>query len=623
MKNHILLYLTIAIFFPLHSHSQKDKTTSADKGPEELFTNFCDSYYLNSEFKNAAKCYKELFDMTYEQNAESYYRYAQSLKSIGEHEKAFTIIEKFNKGTTDKNSKKKSEKFIEKKENYIGQIEENSGRYEIENLDINSIYSDYGSSFYNNNLVFASTRHERSLDQKEQKSNSIDFTNLYMTELNTELLPGKTMLFPKIINSKYHESTPVFTKDGKTMYFTRNNYLNGKKGKDKNKITLIKIYKATFKDTQWINITELPFDSDQYSTGHPALSPDEKTLYFSSDMPGTLGLSDLYKVQINQDGSFGVPENLGKSINTEARETFPFITDENEIYFASDGHNGLGGLDVFVSKINEDATFTEVQNVGDGVNSKNDDFAFLIDTKTRRGFFTSNRKSGKGDDDIYKFIETKKRICKQEVFGILTDLFTKQTLSNKKITLFDSQFNLISTTYSDANGAYLFNVACGETYHIRSEKEGYANIELNFIIPLYNGKTNLPLDFHKFIIGDNLAEHMGIQTIYFGLNKSGITPEAASTLEKILNVLKKNPTMRLDIRSHTDSRETFRYNEILSSKRAKATMNWFVKKGVRGNRLTSKGYGQTQLVNNCDDGVWCPEKEHQQNRRSEFIVTGL
>jgi outer membrane protein OmpA-like peptidoglycan-associated protein len=557
--------------------------------------------------------------MPYELEAESYYRYAQSLKSIGEHQKAFNILEQFNLKTRANTS----DKVVEEKQNYVGQIKANSGRYKIENSGVNSKYSDYGSSFYNDSLVFASTRHEGSLGQREQKSKSNDFTNLYVTALDKDLLPGKTTLFPKIINSKYHESTPVFTKDGKTMYFTRNNYLDGKKGKDKNNITLIKIYKATFKDNQWVNVTELPFDSDQYSTGHPALSPDEKILYFSSDMPGTLGLSDLYKVQINEDGSFGVPENLGTSINTQAKETFPFVTDENELYFASDGHTGIGGLDIFVSKINDDGTFTEVQNVGDGVNSKNDDFAFLIDTKTRRGFFTSNREGGLGDDDIYKFIETKKRACQQEIFGIVTDLFTKQTLPNQKITLFDSKFNLISTTNSDDNGYYFFALACGETYNIRSEKQGYATIEINFETIQDNGKTNLPLDFHKLIIGDNLAQYIGIETIYFGLNKSNITDEAASNLEKILDVLKKNPTMKLDIRSHTDSRETFRYNEILSSKRAKATVKWLVKKGINNNRLTGKGYGQTQLVNKCGDGVWCPEKEHQQNRRSEFIITAL
>ena len=222
------------------------------------------------------------------------------------------------------------------------------------------------------------------------------------------MTPGAPYKFDKNINSKFHESTPAFTNDGKTMYFTRNNYLDGKKGKDGNEITLIKIYKASLENNKWTNISELPFDSNNYSTAHPALSPDGKTLYFASDMPGTLGQSDLYKVIINDDGSFGIPENLGNTINTEGRETFPFVNDENEIYFASDGHPGLGGLDIFVSKINADGTFSEVQNVGADVNSPKDDFAYLIDTKSRRGFFTSNRDGGQGYEDIYKFLETRK-----------------------------------------------------------------------------------------------------------------------------------------------------------------------------------------------------------------------
>jgi hypothetical protein len=200
----------------------------------------------------------------------------------------------------------------------------------------------------------------------------------------------------------FHESTPVFTSDGKTMYFTRNNYLYGKKGTDSKKITLLKLYKSNFENDKWEDATELPFNSDQYSTAHSALSSDNKTLYFASDMPGTFGQSDLFKVTINSDGSFGTPENLGPTINTEGRETFPFVSDDNELFFASDGQPGLGGLDVYVSKIGKDNSFNEVQNVGAPINSTQDDFAFIIDGKSRNGFFSSNREGGLGFDDIYK-----------------------------------------------------------------------------------------------------------------------------------------------------------------------------------------------------------------------------
>ncbi len=645
MKNHIYLLLTIVSFFSFNSYAQKNKIDAADKKYEsydyidaiktyekvaekgyksvDMFQKIGNSYYFNAELDKAAKWYGELFAMTSDLEPEYFYRYAQSLKSIGENDKANEIMEKFNqKASTDSRAK-----LFEKDKNYLDKIKANSGRYKFEDAGINSKYSDYGSSFYKNKLVFASARDTGSLGQRKHKWSDQYFTNLYTADLGDEMKPGKIDKFSKTINSKFHEATPVFTKDGKTMYFTRNNYLDGKKEKDGKKITLIKIYKASFENDKWINVSELPFDSDQYSTAHPALSPDEKTMYFASDMPGTIGQSDLFKVQINEDGSFGTPENLGKTINTEGKETFPFVSAENELYFASDGHPGLGGLDVFVSKINPDGTFGEVQNLGDGVNSSKDDFAYLIDTNSRRGFFTSNRDGGKGFDDIYTFLETRKLKCEQELNGNVATLTTKQPLADTKISLFDSEFKLINTAVSDLNGNYTFSVECGKTYHIRAEKQDYTTKEQKITIESTNGKTNLDIALEKVkcqvAIGDELGKCFGIKMIYFDLDKSDIRMEAALDLEKILDVLNQYPLMKLDIRSHTDSRATAKYNEALSDRRAKSTLDWLVKNGIDPTRLTGKGYGETQLVNKCADGVECTEEEHQQNRRSEFIIIAL
>ncbi|MFV8376007.1 OmpA family protein, partial [Flavobacterium sp. GSP11] len=518
-------------------------------------------------------------------------------------------------------------KLFKKNTNYLEAIKANSGRYQVEDAGINSKYSDYGTALYMNKIVFASARDTGSLGQRKHKWTNQYFTNLYSADLGDKMTPSTAKKFDKTINSKFHESTPTFTNDGKTMYFTRNNYLEGKKGKDGDRITLIKIYKASLENDKWVNITELPFDSDNYSTAHPALSPDGKTLYFASDMPGTIGQSDLFKVKINDDGSFATPENLGNTINTEGKETFPFINDENELYFASDGHPGLGGLDVFMSKISEDATFNEVQNVGADVNSPKDDFAYLIDTKSRRGFFSSNRDGGQGYDDIYKFLETKKLICEQFLYGEITDITTKELLPNTKITLYDSQFNLVNTTTSDDKGNYSFTVECGKTYNVRAEKPEYTTKEQKITIASTNGKTYLPIGLEKskckVTVGDDLGKCFGIKMIYFDFDKSNIRVEAAIDLEKILDVLNQYPSMKLDIRSHTDSRGTFEYNEALSDRRAKATINWLIKNGVDPNRLIGKGYGETQLENKCADDVECTEDEHQFNRRSEFIITAL
>jgi len=645
MKNYIFLFIAMVNVISFNSYAQKTRVAAADKKYDsyayidaiktyervakkgyksvDMFQKLGNAYYFNSELDNAAKWYGELFAMTSDLEPEYYYRYAQSLKAVGQNDKANEMLEKFHQ----KAGNDSRAKLFEKNKNYLDIIKENSGRYKVEDAGINSKYSDYGSSFYMNKLVFTSARDTGSLEQRKHKWTGQYFTNLYVADLGDEMVPGKINKFSKTINSKFHESTPVFTKDGKTMYFTRNNFLDGQKGKDGNDITLIKIYKAISENDQWINVTELPFDSDQYSTAHPALSPDEKTLYFASDMSGTMGQSDLFKVKINEDGSFGTPVNLGNTINTEGKETFPFVTDENELYFASDGHPGLGGLDIFVSKINSDGTFGEVQNVGADANSPKDDFAYWIDTKSRRGFFTSNRDGGQGYDDIYKFLETKKLVCEQELYGLITDLASGEVLSNAKIILFDSEFNMVNTTFSDQKGNYSFAVECSKTYNVRASKEDYTTKEQKITIAKENGKTNLPFALEKatckVAVGDDLGKCFGIKMIYFDFDKSNIRVEAALDLEKILDVLEQYPAMKLDIRSHTDSRGSFKYNEALSDRRAKSTIKWLINNGVKANRLTAKGYGEYELVNGCSDGVECTEDEHQLNRRSEFIITAL
>lgn len=644
MKKKILLYLIIISVFSFKSNAQQSKINAGDKKydnyayidaiktyervaekrykSEDLFKKLANSFYFNSEFEKAAKWYGELFAMNLEVEPEYYYRYAQSLKSSGEIAKASKILELFNQ----KSKNDSRGKLYESNKNYIDQIKANSGRYNIENAGINSKYSDYGTAFYLNKIVFASARDTGNFHQRKHKWTGEHFTNLYEADLDANFNPKAVKKIESKINSKFHESTPVFTKDGKTVYFTRNNYIDGKKGKDERKTTLIKIYKATLENNEWTNIIELPFDSDNYSTAHPALSPDEKTLYFASDMPGTFGQSDIYKVSINSNGGFGSPENLGRSINTEGKETFPFVTDENEIYFASDGHPGLGGLDIFVGEIDQNGV-RNIQNVGADINSPNDDFAYIIDTKSRRGFFSSNKEGGEGSDDIYKFLETRKLKCLQELSGIITDAETGIILPQTKVSLYDNQMVMKSTTISNQTGYYSFPVECGKIYNVRAEKSDYTTKEVNVIIESKSGKTNLPIALEKegcrVTIGDDLAKCFGIKMIYFDLDKSNIRTEAALDLEKILDVLNQYPSMKLDIRSHTDSRQTHAYNEILSDKRAKSTIKWLVKNGISPDRLTGKGYGETQLINGCSDGVICTEKQHQINRRSEFIITDL
>ncbi|WPO78211.1 OmpA family protein [Flavobacterium sp. KACC 22761] len=643
MKNYTILCLIILNFFCGYSQESKVKSGDkkydgyayidaiktyekvADKGykSEDLFKKLGNSYYFNSQFEDATKWYGELFALNPTPEAEYYYRYAQSLKSAGQTDKANAILNEFS--TKYKNDSRA--KLYTANTNYLDQIKANSGRYKIEDAGINSKYSDYGSFIYNNKIYFASARDTGNFTQRKHKWTGEYFTNIYNAGIDPSTgAASKVNKIKSLLNSRFHESTIVFTKDGKTAYFTRNNFINGKKGKDENDITLVKLYKADFVNEKFSNIAPLPFTSDNYSTAQPALSPDEKTLYFASDMPGTIGQSDIYKVSIKGNNSFGIPENLGTSINTEGKETFPYVTSENEIYFASDGHPGLGGLDVFVGQIQSDGSVTDIQNLGNDINSPKDDFAYIIDPITRRGYFSSNKDGGQGSDDVYKFTETRVLKCFQELNGVITDSKSGVVLPGTDLILYENQ-KIVKSTISNSNGEYAFTVECDKTYTVRAQKIEYETKEEMVTIGKVSGQTHLPIALDKAIckvtVGDDLGKCFDIKMIYFDLDKYDIRTEAAIDLEKILDVLNLHPTMKLDIRSHTDSRASHKYNLRLSDQRAKSTLNWLVKNGVAKNRLTAKGYGETQLVNNCSDGVNCTEEEHQMNRRSEFVITFL
>lgn len=646
MKTKRLIYFAVSLAFALKGEAQENKIAKADKQyekyayvdaiaiyervvekgyeDEKMLKNLGNAYYFRAELTKAVQWYDRLFSLNSEQEPEYYYRYSQSLKSIGNYAKADKMMDEFTKKT--KNDKRSQ--LYENQKNYLDQIKANSGRFEIADAGINSQYSDYGSSLSGSKLVFASARDTSIVSKKVFTWTNESFTNLYWSEVNADGTLGKPERFAKNINSKFHESTPVFTRDGNTMYFTRNNYLDGKRGRDSEKTTLLKIYKATLKNGKWENVISLPFNSDQYSVAHPALSMDEKTLYFASNMPGTLGQSDLFKVAVNDNGTYGKPENLGPDINTEGRETFPFIASKDELYFASDGRPGLGGLDVFVAEKNTVDNSYIIQNVGAPVNSLQDDFGFLINNESRKGFFTSNREGGKGYDDIYSFNELHKLKCEQVLQGIISDKKTGQPLAGAKVSLYSADFILIKETIADEKGFYRFaEVLCGESYYVRASKYEYQTAEGKIWIDKISGNTQFGLALESIIrkieINTDLAKEFDMPLIHFDLDKSFIRKDAEVELAKILVIMQQYPNMKIDVRSHTDSRQTAKYNEKLSQARALSTVKWLIKKGIASDRLTGKGYGESQLVNNCSDGIKCSEEEHQANRRSEFIVISM
>jgi outer membrane protein OmpA-like peptidoglycan-associated protein/tetratricopeptide (TPR) repeat protein len=646
MKN---IICSILFSFTLGAFSQNSKITSGDKQNQKLayidaiktyekvvkrgFVNaeICkkvgDAYYYNANYKIASEWYQKLFSIATEMDPEYYYRYAITLKSSGQIEESNKYMNQYSLLVPDQNRAQ----ILKNEKKYLENIKINSDRFEIKTLTINSPNSDFGGSFYKDQLVFSSSRESKNIFKRTHSWTGLPFTSVYSGTINPEGLVAEPQKFAKNIDSKFNESTPVFTKDGATVYFTRNNFIKGKKGQNEEGSVLLKIYRAQKNQKQeWDAITELPFNSDNFQSAHPALSPDEKTLYFASDRSGTLGKSDIYKVEIKSDGTFGEPKNLGKTINTEGRETFPFISESGILYFASDGRPGLGGLDVFQVDLNKMDKRNSVLNIGAPVNGPMDDFSFCINENSKQGFFSSNREGGIGNDDIYGFTQIKSIVypCEQQLAGNVVDKPTNEILPGTELSLFTKDHQLISTQISNQNGEFNFGyVDCNVGFYIRASKTEYSTDEKEIQIPNYSGETKTTLAIEKtqipIVPGTDLSKVFHIKEIYFDLDKYTIRNDAAIELAKILEVLLEYPTMKIAINSHTDSRQTHEYNVVLSENRAKSTRKWLINQGISAERLTAKGYGETKLVNNCSDGIDCTDEQHQANRRSEFIVLSL
>ena len=594
---------------------------------QEMLQSLGNAYYYNAEYKKALPWYEQLFqEGKYKVKPEYYYRYAQTLKSVGDYTQADKMMAKFVELT---NANDTRAALFEENKDYQTVIKNNSGRFQLNNASINTENSEYGTALYGDKIVFAGATDARKAKHGVSQWTGESFYDLYEAEHFDQKL-GSRKPFSSSVNTQFNESTPVFTKDGNTMYFTRNNYVNKKLASDIENTILLKILRATKdKNGNWGDIVEVPFNSDQYNVAHPALSPDEKYLYFASDMPGSFGNSDIFRVEILGDNQYGTPENLGNIINTAGRESFPYISKDNVLYYSSDGIPGLGGLDIFAVKFNADGSTSKPVNIGMPGNSADDDFCFVFNSDSKIGFLTSNRPGGKGKDDIYSFHEDKPLLfsCQKNIKGIVKDAKTKAIIANAKVILSDKVMKEVSTDQSKTDGTFTFEkVNCNDShYYLRGEKEKYETAEVNVTVGKDEVVYEILLNPRQVAVekGMDLAKVFEIKEIKFDYNKANIRPDAAVELTKIIEVMREYPKMKIDIRSHTDSRGADSYNLKLSDRRAKATLEWIVKQGIDRKRLKAKGYGETRLVNGCSNGVPCTEEEHQENRRSEFIVTAM
>ena len=572
-----------------------------------VFERLANCYYFINDTKKAEMYYKRVAKSK-DANPEAIYNYAQTLKANGKFSDYNTWMKNFAKLSPNDTRVKE---FM-KNPNYIPKIMDDMARYTATNMeDINSEYADFGGIVYGKDFYFASGRNTSRKTYQWNEEPYLEIykaTNVGGTMKNAELLNGD-------VNTKYHESNAVISADGKRMYFDRNDYFEGDYDKSANGINQINLYYAENIDGKgWSGVVSAPFNNNEYSTGHPALSQDGKTLYFVSDMPGGKGGSDIYMVAINSDGSLGTPERLGDNINTEGKELFPYIDSNGTLYFSSNGHMGIGGLDVFYAEAQGDG-FDVVNNLGKGVNSSADDFAYKYDPTSQSGYVSSNREGGMGSDDIY-MVEAVEIPCEVTIAVLVINENTNAAVAGARVDLYDTMGNRLSTKTSNVDGMVSFKAACDQAHEVQGV---LADFESNAskVAPANDQKVSATIalkPIEEIIVEDQIV----LNPILFDLDKSNIKAQAAFELDKVVAVMNKYPEMVIAVGAHTDSRATDAYNLRLSEARAQSTVQYIISKGISGKRISGKGYGESQPKVSCGDN--CSEAEHQLNRRSEFTI---
>jgi outer membrane protein OmpA-like peptidoglycan-associated protein/tetratricopeptide (TPR) repeat protein len=575
------------------------KLVENDKADGYVHKQLADTYYNMFNTTEAVKWYAKATETP--QDAETYYRYSQMLKANGKYEEANKQMQKFASAAPNDDRAK----AFKANPNYVPTLLDKAKRYNVNLLDVSSDKSDFGAVLYDTNLYFTSARNTA---RKSYGWTDEPFLDIYKADYNADGTITN-VIGVSTINSKYHEGPLTMSADRNTVYFTSDSFRESSFEKDKaNKLKLGRnnLFKATKNGDSWEDITSLPFNSKEFSTSNPSLSRDGKTLYFSSDRPGSIGGVDIWKVAINADGTYGEPQNLGNKVNTEGNESFPFIADDNKtLFFASSGRPGLGGLDVFQI----DLTSGEASNLGKPVNSEKDDFAFTFNESKKVGFVSSNRN---GNDDIFGATP----VCSVDVLTVVTDAKTGAILTNATVSILDDKRNVIATEMSNTKGEVKYQVECDKPYVVQASKDGYEGN--TFAVTKSKGPT-VKIDAAIQPIDVIVTEtEIILKPIFFEYDKSNITQEGAFELDKLVQVMKNNDKLVIMSKSHTDNRGSDKYNLSLSDRRAKSTVQYIISKGIDASRISGKGMGELEPKVDC--GASCTEEQHAQNRRSEFLI---
>ncbi len=579
------------------------KVVEKKQGDSYVYKQLADSYYNVFNSAEAVKWYQKTIKDN--PDAETHFRYAQMLKAQGKYEDANQQMALF----ASKNPSDSRAIAFKENPNYLPKLQDKKKLFDVTPLDISSDKSDFGPVLYKDGLYFTSARNST---RRTFKWTDEPYLDIYRANVNKDgsiTNPEEV----KGLNTQWHDGPVVFTADGNTAYLASETF-NQKKGfeKDKesnSKFGNVSLYKITKLNGQWDNnnITPLPFSSIEYATSNPSLSADGKTLFFSSNMPGGMGGNDIWKVKINQDGTFGTPENLGAKINTAGDESFPSILEDNKtLYFASSGHQGLGGYDVFMADLSKG---TVPVNLGKPVNSEKDDFSFTFNTEKNMGFMASNRS---GIDNLYKAIP----VCGVSVNALVTDAKTGEPLQGASVSIIDAKKNVIATQETDANGTVNYYVECEKGYTLQVVKDGYEGTRED-VAPSKGEQRDVKLAMQPIEVIIT-PPAIVLNEVFFEYDKSNITAEGAFELDKLVQVMNDNPAMEIMIKAHTDNRGEDKYNLKLSERRAKATLEYVISKGINKERISAKGYGESEPKVACTEN--CTEEQHAENRRSEFLI---
>ena len=642
LSNIFLCGVILTFLFPVLSFGQKLTTKLADKSFEEFAfveaiglyeyayeKDTTDNYLVKrlaesnrniGNTEEVEKWLKKLIDRRVEQ-PEDIFNYSQALKSNGK----YLLAEQWLKEYADLRPEDGRVNIQVSLLEYIKFLMRDSTNYEILNTSTNTIGSDMGPAFYKDRLVFSST----SIGEKggaTYKWNELPYLKMYSAQIGPYGDLNSVQSFAPKLKTAYHDGPVSIDSKREVIYFTRNNYVKGKTSKSRDGVVNLKIFIGKKENDDWKLSGPFPYNSNEYSVGHPSIYKDGSVLYFASDMPGGYGKSDIY-FSVFSGGQWSKPFNLGPKINTEGNEFFPFISNDGVLYFASDGHGGLGGLDIYFS-VPERGVFSSIENMGYPVNSSKDDFGLALDSTGVKGYFASNRPGGKGDDDLY-FMKIKH--IPVIIRGVVKDRDTKDVLADAKISVINEAGNTIATSVTPIDGQFEFEVSKGQQYTINVTKEFYTENEVVIVTASLrpNDEAFSEIFLEQKIEIDNspapkvMEEEDGealqvieLEYINYEVDKSDVRPDAAATLDKLIALLKEFPDLEIRIESHTDSRGSDDYNMLLSKKRAKAAFDYVVSKGIDPNRLLYHGYGETRLLNKCANGVECSEEQHEVNRRS-------